>query len=211
MLKPQKHKGEKTMENNKIKELVGILIEKGELTKDEIISVDFAKYSENVIEIKTVDYVYEYLVVDDNERDTEFYNYQESLFDDMGIDGFTPSFQETILNECLNTDRLQFDFEMDCDERAYGELIDDIREWSGIDSETSEDDAREQYKEMLIEMYNDPVEYFKELGCDNDFFKDYIDFDKVVELVKEYDGYGCLASYDGVEIETDNYYVYLLN
>ena len=199
------------MENNKIKELVETLIENGDFVKGEIISVDFSKYNTNVIEIKTRDCDYEYLVVDDNERENEFYNYQESLFDDMGFNSFVPSFQETILSECLNDDRLQFDFEMDCDERAYSESIDDIREWGDIDDETSDNDAREQYKEMLIEMYNDPVDYFKELGYDNDFFKDYIDFDKVVELIKEYDGYECLASYDGIEIETDNYYVYRLN
>lgn len=46
----------------------------------------------------------EYLVLTEDEADDAFYDSEMSLIDDIGIEGFTPSFQERIFTEFADTD-----------------------------------------------------------------------------------------------------------
>ena len=76
--------------------------------------------------------------------------------------------------------------------------------------------SEEEYLEYLYED-EDSVSWFIEM-FGNDEFKevvrkhDLIDWEKVIEWVQEIDGRGCLAYYDGEELELDNgYYAYRID
>ena len=71
----------------------------------ELLGVDESEitqgYNDDVFEISDGR---EYLVLTDDEADDYFYDSEMSLIDDIGIEGFTPSFQERIFTEFADTD-----------------------------------------------------------------------------------------------------------
>ena len=72
-------------------ELLGI--DESEITQSD--------YDENLYEVADGR---EYLVLTEDEADDAFYEYEMNLIDDIGIEGFTPSFQHRILTEFIDED-----------------------------------------------------------------------------------------------------------
>lgn len=183
----------------------------------------------------------EYLVVDDDEADEEFRDFQESLWDDMGIQSFSESFQDWILRNALKED--WFEDAMDESNRFYAEDIKDesSREYANrlveecyenglIDDDDFEkdEDGEPNYEECtkdeddLIELLvdylreDDAVEWYRDSFGDEDLSKvvvekNLVDFDEVIDEVKSWDGRGCLATYDGVENEEGDFFIYRTN
>lgn len=130
----------------------------------------------------------EYLVLTEDEADEEFYNSEMSLIDDLGIQGFTPSFQSRILTEFADEDWFEdayremeenyaYDISEDYDD-TYGtrlvqecydaELIDDddfaMDENGDVnykDCLLSTDDLVTKLSEYLVDSIDDYVEEFK--------------------------------------------------
>ena len=83
------------------------------------------------------------------------------------------------------------------------------RKWKTLDNE-------DEFLEYLCDQ-EDSVEYFK-FNFGNDEYNriikdnDLIDWDSVIQWVKDMDGRGIMASYDGIEMELENnLYAYRIN
>ena len=186
----------------------------------------------------------EYLVLTEDEADDAFYDSEMSLIDDIGIEGFTPSFQERIFTEFADTDWFEdayremyesysYDIEYESDD-VYGNrlvqecydagLIDDddfgVDENGDVNYEDcllDTDDLATRLTDYLVDTVDDFVEQYKfEFGEEqlSEVVKRYnlVDWDAVIEEIKELDGRGSmLAGYDGIEIDYDDYYIYRTN
>ena len=131
----------------------------------------------------------EYLVLTDSEADDWFERYQKDLWDDMGIQSFSKSFQDWIINNAL--DNSWFEDAMDESNRFYCEdiadessrefdnrLVEECYERGLIDDDDFEEDEdgdvdHEQCKkdnddliELMVEDmnndYDNPVEWYKD-------------------------------------------------
>lgn len=131
----------------------------------------------------------EYLVLTDSEADDWFERYQKDLWDDVGIQSFSESFQDWIINNAL--DKSWFEDAMDEINRFYCEgivdersrefdnrLVEECYERGLIDNDDFEEDEdgdadHEQCKkdnddliELMVEDmnndYDDPVEWYKD-------------------------------------------------
>ena len=176
-----------------------------ELNVEEIEEIIINGYDEIEIDGAT------YKVLTDEEAEEKFKSYQEDLFDDMGLSGYSESFQTWIKENALDKDYFDDIVRVDCED-----YIEDIKydgedrlleEMKNVDVETEE-----EYLEYLIDNAGDSIEYIK-----NNFGSYYldeilqnqpwlIDLDTVIEEIKSWDGRGCLAYYDGEELELDNDY-----
>lgn len=153
-----------------------------------------------------------YLVVDKEERQEEFYNYQMGLIDDLGIKSFSEWAREYIINNFVDIDYFE-EIQRECNE-GY---LEDIKEEPAsseeynnrLEEELADSDLKdeEEYlnllcKDDVIEWYlfNFGEEAFNKLVIENDL----INWDDVIVWISEVDGYNCLASYDGEELELDN-------
>lgn len=160
------------------------------------------------------DEVDNYLIVNEQEREQEIRDYYENLIDDIGFDGFTPSFKQYIINYCLDTEYFQ-DYL-----REYIEMdIEDLRLESPYDNEWCENrvvemmeeygvDTEDDLIEALIEEYGDPVEWYADMVGEDELFQvavdnDLIDINAVIDELIYIDGYDCLATYDNIEHEYD--------
>ncbi len=87
-----------------------------------------------------------------------------------------------------------------------------------LEEEIAEADCetKEDYIEYLCRGYSDSVEWFKDsFGEDmlNDAINKYnlLDIPKVIDYIKEEAGRGILASWNGIEEEEGEYFIYRLN
>lgn len=183
----------------------------------------------------------EYAVYTDDEADDATYNDIDNLFDDIGLESFTPSFQEWILNNALESDWFEdalqeseqyYVDDMDDDEVVENALdegiIDEDDCYYEEDDEYKEypkyediDNLREQLVERLVDNAGDPIEWYKwNFGFGSDFAKmlkngngPSVDMDMIVDECISQDGRGhFLSYYDGTELELeDGYYAYRQN
>ena len=126
----------------------------------------------------------EYAVYTDSEADDAAYNDIENSIDEMGLEAFTPSFQDWIVENALDNENwfegaLQEDMEYYVDEMEEDELIqellqngfirgDDIHydsddedeEYPILNDDVDLDDAKEQYTAYLVENAGDPYQWF---------------------------------------------------
>lgn len=145
----------------------------------------------------------------------------KNIFDDIGIDSFTPNFREWIYNNAVDSDWFEGalreyqefyveDIEYE-DGRLEEELLDagiitEDQVQSGYDVE----DAKEAYVDYLVKNAGDPIEHFKDNFGQESFSNtvkqyDLIDIDAVAEQCIEWDGIAhFIARYDGEEIELAN-------
>ena len=155
----------------------------------ELLGVDESEitqgYNDDVFEISDGR---EYLVLTEDEADDYFYDSEMSLIDDIGIEGFTPSFQERIFTEFADTDWFEdayremyesysYDIEYESDD-VYGNrlvqecydagLIDDddfgVDENGDVDyrdCQLSTDELAERLTDYLVDSIDDFVEQFK--------------------------------------------------
>ena len=181
------------------------------LNVDEIEEIIINGYDEIEIDGAT------YKILTDDEAEEEFKSYQENLFDDIGLSGYSESFQTWIKENALDKDYfddiVREDFENYIEDIKYDSEDRLLEEMKDADVETEE-----EYLEYLIDEAGDSIEYV----TDN-FGSDYldeilqnnlwlIDLDTVIEEIKSWDGRGCIAYYDGEELELDNgYFAYRID
>ena len=163
----------------------------------------------------------EYLVLSEDEREKEFYNYQESLIEDMGLDAFSGWAQDYIIDNFVNDEWF-----MEAMREYFEYYISDINE-EPADDEEFENRLQEEISKCNCEDEEDylnylcdlesPIEWFLSNFNQNEFNAtvkehDLINWEDVINWVAHEDGYGCLAAYDFMELELqDNLYAYRIN
>lgn len=164
----------------------------------------------------------EYYVVDENEAYQLAKEDIENLFDDLGLDSFTESFQQWILDNAVEdngwfSDALREmeesyveDIKYEGEDRLIEELIDAEIVESAEEYHEDEEGAEEKYVEYLIENAGDPVEFYRDNFGEKEFsdiVKDnnFIDIDAVAEECINVDGIAhFIARYDGDELDLGN-------
>ena len=185
----------------------------------EVEDLTVSKYDERVFENEEAD---EYIVLTEEEADEAAEESIKELINDMGLESFTEDFQQWILDNCVDSD--WFAEYLEDYERGYIEDIrceeSDYEEYETRLAEEMEDagvDTEEEFLEYLIECYDDPVEWFKDMFGMEEFTNtieeyDLIDWEVVINEAIEVDGCGhFIATYDGVENEMGEYFIYRLN
>lgn len=150
-------------------------------------------YTDNMYEVGNE----EYWVLTEDEAKEQAKADILDLVDDMGLQSFSPNFQDEIIDNYVDEDFIM---------SALDDEIDYYR--------TQEND--EETAEMLEEMdFAEAFNYFRDMFDKQDFYnwvKDHIDWDAVADEVIRIDGpENTLATYDGEEIQLDNYYAYRAN
>ena len=215
---------------------------------------ELAKYleiSENDIQIENEDsndkynrYLTEfgsYYVMDEDESWQAVYDDIESLIDDIGLDAFTPYFQDIIVNDFIDDDYFDTyclddyrdycaDIENESDDEYGNRLIREAIENGVIDANEVVDgkytglkDLQEDLAcaihEKIGEEYDNYVDWYRfDFGNEGLLallkYRDYQDLDLngIVDFCIDTDGYGhSIASYDGNTIELENFYAYLFD
>ena len=191
--------------NNNDMEMEKIIALFNELNVEEIEEIMINGYDEIEIDGAT------YKILTDDEAEEEFESYQKNLFDDIGLNAFSTSFQTWIKENALDKDYfddiVRESMEMYIEDVKYEDEERLLEEIKDADVETEE-----EYLEYLIDEAGDSIEYV----TDN-FGQDYLDYilqnnpwlidlDTVIEEIKSWDGRRCLAYYDDEELELDNGY-----
>ena len=189
------------------------------LLQVEVEDLTVSKYDERVFENEEAG---EYIVLTEEEADEAAEESIKELINDMGLESFTEDFQQWILDNCVDSD--WFAEYLEDYERGYIEDIrceeSDYEEYETRLAEEMEDagvDTEDEFLQYLIECYDDPVEWFKDMFGMEEFtntIEEYnlIDWESVINEAIEVDGCGhFIATYDGVENEMDEYFIYRLN
>lgn len=178
-------------------------------------------YRENSFETEDGE---EYLVFTEEEADEEFYNYEENVIEEFGLSAFSDWARNYIINNFIDNEYLRNmiynDYENYCDDIETESASDEEYE-NRLEEEMAENDCetKEDYIEYLTEFYDgEEVDYFTFNFGDDYFIKmveqdgNIMDVEKVIEYIKDEDERGfALASYDGVESEQGNFYIYRIN
>ena len=185
----------------------------------EVEDLTVSKYDERTFENEEAD---EYIVLTEEEADEAAEESIKELINDMGLESFTEDFQQWILDNCVDSDwfaeyledyEIGYIEDIRCEEASYEEYktrLDEEMGDAGVDTE-------DEFLEYLIECYDDPVEWFKDMFGMEEFtntIEEYnlIDWEAVINEAIEVDGCGhFIATYDGVENEMDGYFIYRLN
>ena len=163
----------------------------------------------------------EYLVLTEDEREKEFKAYQESLIEDMGLESFSEWAQDYIIDNFVDDEWF-----MDAMRESFEYYISDINE-EPADDEKFENRLQEEMAEVGCEDEEEflnyhcdlesPIEWLLNNFGEDEFNRtvkqnDLIDWEDVINSVAREDGYGCLAAYDGEELELqDDLYAYRIN
>ena len=194
------------------KKLRGLLLQVEVMEGSEIKVLD-----ENTFEVDGA----EYLVLTEDEREEEFYNYQKNLIDDMGLESFSEWAQDYIIDNFVDDEWF-----MEAMRESFEYYISDINE-EPADDEKFENRLQEEISEYDCETEEDylnylcdlelPIQWFLNNFSEDEFNRtvkeyDLIDWEDVINWVAHEDGYGCLAAYDFMEMELeDNLYAYRIN
>lgn len=167
-----------------------------------------------------------YMVVDEDEAREAVVNEIDVLLDDLGIEGFTPAFQEWIKENALDTNWFEdtiresnqsYVEDIEDEDGEYGSrLLEELVETGlyTVEEVESEDfdveEAKERYVDYLSDV-DDPIEYFID-NYGKETFKYALkhgDIDLDIQAIADeaivWDGVAhFLARYDGREIELDN-------
>ena len=194
------------------KKLRGLLLQVEVMEGSEIKVLD-----ENTFEVDGA----EYLVFTEDEREKECYNYQKNLIDDMGLESFSGWAQDYIIDNFVNDEWF-----MDVMVESFEDYI------SGLNEELADDEKFENRLEEELVNYNcedeeglldyycsleEPTDWFLNNFGEDEFNRtvkenNLIDWEDVINWVAREDGYGCLAAYDGEELELeDDLYAYRIN
>ena len=176
-------------------------------------------YRDNIFETSDGE---EYLVVTDEEADDEFYDYEAELIDELGLDAFSDWAKDYIIENCVDTEWFENFYYED-----YESYANDI-ETESASSDEYENRLEEEMTEAECTTIEEFVEYMVDRIRDDlvgqfefDFGKDtlrdvvsrynLLDMDAVIDYIKEQDGRGIMAGYDGVENEEGEYYIYRID
>ena len=101
----------------------------------------------------------EYLVLSEDEREEEFYNYQKSLIDDMGLESFSEWAQDYIIDNFVDDKRLEDDL-FEAMHESYRNYIEDLKYENTLDEELKENNCEDEdeFLELLTE--EDPTEWY---------------------------------------------------
>lgn len=174
-------------------------------TKKIIALLSYLKNEKAETEIKDMEIIddtilrvdgWDYYVLTDEEREEIFKDQQLALWEDMGLESYSSSFIDEVLNYCLNDNDLEYleqnefiyyDEENDvnvpiAEAEGYANYIEYVYEQEGAEMATK-----------IINRYN------------------LLDMNELCRRVAMWDGYApTLATYDGEEIECGEYYAYLI-
>lgn len=163
----------------------------------------------------------EYFVLTDDEANEEFYDYEKNSIEELGLDLFTDWAKDYIIENCLDID--WFNEYMRENYLCYCDDI-EMEKSSSVDYENRLEEemtyagceTKEDYISYLCEGYVDSVAWFEaNFGNEelNHIINTYnlLDIEKVIDFIKEEDGRGVLASYDGIENEEEEYFIYRIN
>ena len=182
-------------------------------------------YRENLFETEDGE---EYFVVDKDEAYELAREDIESLFDDIGLEAFTPSFQDWIfdnaidegfLEECIRESYYNYasDIALEDGDEEYGTRLEQECAEAGLISEEDFEDAQyvgdEDLVKLLSEHLFEQVDDYREWFVWNFGIDDFtrilrdnmaIDMDAVVDECVSEDGIAhFISSYDGREIDLD--------
>lgn len=164
----------------------------------------------------------EYMVLTDDEAEEEFYNYESDLIEECGLDAFSDWAEDYVIENCLDIDWFEDYF------REYYESYANDIETESASSDKYENRLEEEMAEAECTDIDEFIDYLVD-GIRDDFVKEFkfdfgeemltevitnnnlLDMDAVIDYIKEEDGRGILASYDGVENEEGEYYIYRTN
>ena len=194
------------MENIKINALLNYLGE-----TEETATIETLKHDDN----KTV-FVdnMEYIILTDEEADEYYREYQLSLIDDLGLDAFSDWAKDYIL------DNFTFSYSETFNDIQYEDAVsyvDDLKHGGDLDDELSRYGCENEEELIDLLCEEDSEEWFKSVFGIDEYNRiiienDLIDWEEVIEWIKEVDGRGVMASYDGVEMELENdLYAYRIN
>ena len=185
----------------------------------EVEDLTVSKYDERVFENEEAG---EYIVLTEEEADEAAEESIKESINDLGLQAFTEDFQQWILDNCVDSDwfaealedyEIGYIEEIRDEEASYEEYktrLDEEMGDAGVDTE-------DEFLEYLIECYDDPVEWFKDMFGMEEFtntIEEYnlIDWEAVINEAIEVDGCGhFIATYDGEENEMGEYFIYRLN
>ena len=176
----------------------------------------------------------EYKVLTNDEADEEFDRHIRNLWDDLGLEGVGGWMRDWILENAIDEDALEGEVRDLISDDVYnnlsdeevvsrcldGELVDEDEVYNDdyeIKDDIDLDDLREKLIDYEVES-TESIDYLRDMGFEDDYFKDYIDDEKVIDALKDdadVNGSGRgqeLAYYDGEELELDNgFYAYRTN
>ena len=193
-------------------------------------------YNDTVFEVNGE----EYLVLDDDEADEAVVDNAENLIYDIGLEGFTDSMKDWIVENAIENsdwfdDALEEDMNYYVDNMDDDEVVEEAIRYDVIDEDDAyiedEDgnqeinpdldieDLGEKLVQALIDDVDDAYEWYVDNFGENsvrDLINDgtlTLDYQAIADEVMSWDGRGnSLASYDGEEIELENgLYAYRLN
>ena len=163
-----------------------------------------------------------YMVLTDDEAEKTFYDYESDLIEEYGLDAFTDWARDYIIENCLDVDWFEDYFRED-----YESYANDIETESAssdeyanrLEEEMAEAECTdvEEFIDYLVDSISDDfVGNFKfnfgeEMLTETIMKNNLLDMDAVIDYIKETDGRGIIASYDGVENEEGEYYIYRTN
>ena len=153
-------------------------------------------------------------VLDDSEADEAFVSYQKDSLEDFGLTQFSSLAKDYIMENCVDVDWFE-----DCMRQSYEAYVEELKQENRLEDEMNEVEVEdeEEFIEHLCGQWHDGIEWYMEqygteeceMAIENN---NLYDTDKVIEYVKEHYGRGCLALYDGQEIELqDGYFAYRID
>lgn len=153
-------------------------------------------------------------VLDDSEADEAFVSYQKDSLEDFGLTQFSSLAKDYIMENCIDVDWFE-----DCMRQSYEIYVEELKQENRLEDEMNEVEVEdeEEFIEHLCGQWHDGIEWYMEqygteeceMAIENN---NLYDTDKVIEYVKEHYGRGCLALYDGQEIELqDGYFAYRID
>ena len=201
-------------DDEKLSALKKYLIEEEGLASEDL--EDCESYNDNEYTFKTIKREYEVLTPDEAWELAK--NEVLGSFDEMGIEAFTPGFQETILTECVDREQLDSLKDNDIEEWVNNISDEDVAfEWDEEKPKRKVNESKDEYldrlREELIEKKqeeaSDGYQYFEDMLGRSEMGKfleetGVIDTDKMAELAVSEDGVGHFISYyDGDTIDLD--------
>ena len=189
------------------------------LLKVEVEDLTTSKYDNRVFENENAG---EYIVLTEEEAYNAAEESIRNLIEDLGLESFSKSCQEWILDTCV--DKEWFDEYL---EEYYTYYIDDIRDvkavCEGYETRLDEEmedagvETEEEFLYYLIEDAGNSIDWYIDCFGYEEFKSvceecDLIDWDSVIDEVISEDGVAhSIATYDGKEYEVGEYFIYRLN
>lgn len=164
----------------------------------------------------------EYMVLTDDEADKTFYDYELELIEELGLDGFSDWAKDYVIENCLDVDWFEDFYRED-----YENYVNDIETESAssdeyanrLEEEMAEAECTdvEEFINYLVDSISDnfvgqfKFDFGEEMLIEVIMNNNLLDMVAVIDYIKETDGRGTLASYDGVENEEGEYYIYRID